>query len=153
MFGVSEFDALNSVEYLFLRRLVEPEDNLLRITSDQAVQNPLAPVRRHPEIPGLHEILNGATPTQITDTCKRFELFWNRYVAYRVTEECLGSCGTYSDEAYPGKLFRVYSKSHFLVYLARDTGAHTEPIQPFKIVCMNHLIDIASYASPDIRII
>jgi hypothetical protein len=63
----------------------------------------------------------------------------------------VGSCGDYEDEVNSGKLFRVYTKSHFLDHLARDTGAHTEPIRNFTLTCLNHLIDIASYEVPTLR--
>ncbi len=88
-----------------------------------------------------------------TEGCRTFELSWKCYVAYLVTEECVGSCGTYDDETYTGKLFRVYSESHFLNHLARDTGSHTEPVQHYKLTCLNHLIDVAAYAPPEIRLI
>jgi len=101
----------------------------------------------------LAEILKDSSPIESTASCKSFELSWKYYIAYLVTEECVGSCGGYDDEAYTGKLFRVYTKSHFLEHLARDTGAHNEPIQHFKLTCLNHLIDIASYTPPDIRML
>jgi hypothetical protein len=72
-------------------------------------------------------------------------------VAYLVTEECVGSCGESGGETYSGKLFRVYTKSHFLDHLARDTGGHIKPIQHYKLTCLNHLIDVASYGPPEIR--
>ena len=69
-----------------------------------------------------------------------------------MTEECVGSCGKYDDESYTGKLFRVYTESHFLNHLARDTGGHVEPIQHYKLTCLNHLIDVAAYALPQVRL-
>ena len=68
-----------------------------------------------------------------------------------VTEECVGSCGSHDDEIFRGKLFRVYTKSHFLEHLARDTGGHTETILHYKLTCLNHLIDVAAYAPPEVR--
>jgi hypothetical protein len=32
------------------------------------------------------------------------------------------------DEVYTGNLLRVYTKSHFLDHLSRDTGGHFEPV-------------------------
>jgi hypothetical protein len=84
--------------------------------------------------------------------CKTFELSWARYAAYLVTEELIGSGGSYDDEIYTGRLLRVYTKSHFLDYLSPDTGGHTEPVQHYKLICLNHLIDVGSYAPPDIRL-
>jgi hypothetical protein len=74
-------------------------------------------------------------------------------VAYLVTEECVGSCGNYADEIFTGKLFRVYTKSHFLNHLARDTGGHTDALLHYKLICLNHLIDVAAYVPPEVRVI
>ena len=90
-------------------------------------------------------------PIESIHGCKKFELVWQVYVAYLVTEEVVGSCGQYQDESYTGKMFRVYTKSHFLDHLARNTGAHVGPIQHYKLTCLNHLIDVASYAPPEIH--
>ena len=153
MFGSPELSSLNSVKYLYLRELSEPRDNSLRIIVDEAVVNRSAPSVVHPELPESAESFTSYAPIESTAKCKRFELTWKHYIAYLVTEECAGSCGSSDDELYTGELFRVYSKSHFLEHLARDTGAHVDPIQHFKLICLNHLIDIASYTLPEVRII
>ena len=120
-----ELDSLDSAKYLYLRELSEPRDNSLRLVVQEALVNPAGLVRPHPELPELEGILKAASPIESTENCRRFELIWKRYVAYLVTEECVGSCGSYDDEIFSGKLFRVYAKSHFLEHLARDTGGHT----------------------------
>ena len=71
----------------------------------EAVVNPDGLVQPHPD-PDLEEILRGCSPIESTDACRTFELTWERYVAYLVTEECVGSCGRDDDEIYTGKLFR-----------------------------------------------
>ena len=53
----------------------------------------------------------------------------------------------------PANLLRVYTKSHFLAFLSRDTGGHIEPILHYKLVCLNHLIDVASYSPPEVRLL
>lgn len=70
-----------------------------------------------------------------------------------MTEECVGSCGDYSDELFEGDRVRKYSKSHFLEHLARDTGAHSEPLIHFKIICENHLVDVTAEDLPEIEIV
>jgi hypothetical protein len=92
-------------------------------------------------------------PIESIESCRTFELTWKVYVAYLVTEECVGSCGKYDAELFDGRLFRVYTKSHFLNHLEKDTGAHADPIHHYKLVCLNHLIDVAAYAPPDVRLI
>jgi len=146
-----ELNALNSAKYLYLRELSEPRDNSLRLVVQEAIANPDGVVHPHPELPELEEILRGSSLIESTDACRTFELTWERYVAYLVTEECVGSCGPDGDEIYTGKLLRVYTKSHFLDHLSRDTGGHTEAILHYKLTCLNHLIDVAAYAPPKVK--
>jgi len=142
---------LDLAKYLYLRELAEPRDNSLRLVVQEAVVIPGGLVRPYPELPELDELSKGASPIESTDNCRTFELTWKRYVAYLVTEECVGSCGQDADEIYTGKLLRVYTKSHFLEHLSRDTGGHTEAVLHYKLTCLNHLIDVAAYAPPEIK--
>jgi hypothetical protein len=151
MSNLPEFDSLNSVRYLYLRELSEPKDNSLRIVVDEAVGNRSATGKIHVNLPELAGILKDSFPIESIEGCKAFELIWTSYVAYLVTEECVGSCGEPSGETYMGRLFRVYTQSHFLDHLARDTGGHIKPIRHYKLTCLNHLIDVASYNPPEIR--
>jgi hypothetical protein len=151
MSNIPEFESLNSVKYLFLRHLSEPLANSLRLVVEEAFENRVAPPSVPSENLELAEILKRTWPIKSVQGCKSFELTWNRYAAYLVTEEVTGSSGSYDDESYTGRLLRVYTKSHFLDYLARDTGGHVEPLQHYKLVCLNHLIDIGAYEPPDIR--
>jgi hypothetical protein len=153
-----KFSLLESAKYLYLREICEPRDNSLRLVVEEAVVNnakdgSLEPGRYLAQSLQDTGILDNAQPIESTDTCRTFELFWNHYVAYLVTEECVGSCGTYSDEIYTGKLLRLYSTSHFLEHLARDTGGHGRPLLHYKLMCLNHLIDVASEEPPEIQIL
>lgn len=146
-----DLDFLDSAKYVYLRELSEPRDNALRLVVQEAVVNTESLVRSsHPELPELEEILKDSSPIESTETCRTFELTWKHYVAYLVTEECVGSCGQYLGEIFTGRLFRIYTKSHFLDHLARDTGSHTEKILRYKLTCLNHLIDLAAYAPPEV---
>ena len=146
-------EQLNSARYLYLRELSEPRDNALKLVVEEAVVNQSSLIKS--DMPELAAILKGASPIESVVGCKVFELYWKHYVAYLVTEELVGSNAEngYNDEQYVGKLLRVYNKSHFLNHIARDTGGHFEPIRHFKLVCLNHLIDVAAYAPPDVQIV
>jgi hypothetical protein len=149
-----ELDSLNSVKYLYLREISEPRDNSLRLVAEEAVRGRSASTGSpQTELPELAEIMKDGWLIESTESCRTFELFWKHYIAYLVTEECAGSCGGYEDETYTGKVLRMYTASHFLDHLARDTGGHSEPIQHYKLTCLNHLIDVAAYAPPEIRLI
>jgi len=151
MSDAPEFKSLNSVQFLYLREISEPRDNSLRIVVEEAVANRSSAISVQLEISELADICKGGSPIESILGCRKFELNWQSYVSYLVTEECAGSCGEFGDEVYTGKLFRLYTKSHFLDHLARDTGAHTKPIQHYKLTCLNHLIDVAAYAPPEVR--
>jgi hypothetical protein len=146
--------SLDSVQHLYLRALLEPRDNALRIVVQEAVSNCENPVLADPgRSPELDALMSGSFPIESTTNCKTFMLEWKHYVAYLVTEECVGSCGSYDDEIYSGRVFRTYTQSHLLNHLACDTGGHFEPLQHHKLICLNHLIDVVATAPPTISII
>ena len=145
---IEPVEELNSVRYLYLRELLEPHDNSLKLIVEEAVVDRARVASFHPE---LEAILKDASPIESVDGCRAFEIYWKRYAAYLVTEELVGSNSAtgYDDESYTGKILRVYTRSHFLDHLARDTGGHIDPVQHYKLVCLNHLIDVAAYAPPE----
>ena len=152
MMDSATVEQLNSVQYLYLRELSEPRDNSLKLVVEEAVVNRSGIVG--PNLPELEAVMTDVSPIESVQGCRIFELYWKRYAAYLVTEELVGSNASsgYDDECYTGKILRVYSKSHFLAHIARDTGGHPEPPRHYKIVCLNHLIDVVAYAPPDVRV-
>lgn len=144
---------LNQAKYFFLRHISEPGENSLRLVVEEAIADRAETVSTPDPTSPLGKILKGASPIKSVEGCRVFELQWSRYVAYLVTEEDVGSGGSDEDEVYTGKLFRVYTKSHFLDHLSRDTGGHIEPILHYKLICQNHLVDVASYSPPDVRLL
>lgn len=143
---------LNQAKYLSLRQISEPEENSLRVVVEEAIADHTETLSAPDPASPLAEILKGASPIKSVEGCKTFELQWIRYVAYLVTEEGVGSGGSEEDEVFTGNLLRVYTKSHFLDHLHRDTGGHFEPLLHYKLICENHLIDVASYGPPEVRL-
>ena len=137
---------LDNSKYLYLRRILEPRDNSVTIIVDQAAVGDAEPAVADGPFSRYGAILTNAH-------CQAFELHWKNYVAYLVTEECVGSCGNYKDEAFTGNRFRHYTKSHFLEHCSRDTGGHFAPLLHFKLICLNHLVDVAATEPPQVRLI
>lgn len=140
-------EQLNGARFIDLREISEPNKNTLnslRIVVEEAVLNESVNVSS--ERAELATLLNGAHPIESVEGCKKFHLSWKHYLAYLVTEELVGSNASngYDDEVYDGRILRVYTKSHFLDHVMRDTGGHTQEIVHFKLICLNHLIDVAS---------
>ena len=150
MIEATAVEQLESVQYLYLREVSEPQDNSLKIVVEEAVVNRSGTAKFDPK---LEAVLKDASPIESVEGCRFFELYWKRYAAYLVTEELVGSNSVrgYEDESYTGRVLRVYTRSHFLDHLAQDTGGHVDPLQHYKLVCLNHLIDVAAYAPPDVR--
>lgn len=147
---------LNSVRYVDLREISEPNKrvfNSLRIVVEEAVVNE-APVVVS-DRPELANLMAGAHAIESVEGCKMFSLSWKHYLAYLVTEELVGSntLSGYADEVYTGKILRVYTRFHFLDHVMRDTGGHIQDILHYKLICLNHLIDVVSYDPPKVEVL
>jgi hypothetical protein len=141
---------IDSAAYLFLGRLFEPRDNQLTIVLEEAISNKL---KSGPTVlPGGITLQGDSAPIEHTADCRVFTLSWKNYVSYCVTEEMHGSCGRYEEEIYTGRLLRIYSKSNFLDFLEKNTGAHANSYQHFEIACLNHIIDIAAIDAPTLSV-
>jgi hypothetical protein len=147
---------LNSIRYVNLREISEPNKrvfNAVRIVVEEAIVNEAAvAVSDRPELAG---VLAGAYPIESVEGCKTFSLSWKHYLAYLVTEELVASNAPngYADEVYTGKILRVYTKSHFLDHVMRDTGGHIQEVLHYKLICLNHLIDVVSYYPPEVKVL
>ena len=149
-------EQLNAARYVDLREISEPNKNVfnsLRIVVEEAVVNEAAVVAS--DRPELANLLAGAHPIESVGGCKRFQLSWKQDLAYLVSEELVGSNAPngYDDEVYTGKILRVYTRSHFLDHVMRDTGGHIQEILHYKLICLNHLIDVVSYDPPDVQVL
>lgn len=147
---------LNSAKYIDLREISEPDKrafNSLRIVVEEAVVNEAAAMVS--DRPELASLLAGAHPIESLEGCKTFSLTWKHYLAYLVTEELVGSnaLNGYADEVYTGRILRVYTRSHFLDHIMRDTGGHVQDVLHYKLICLNHLIDVASYLAPEVEVL
>lgn len=144
--------AIDLAPYLFLGRLFEPSDNSLVIVLEEAIANKVRE-QSVTTLPGGITLPGPSTPIEMVPGCRIFTMSWKRYISYCVTEEMLGSTSRYDDEIYTGRLIRVYSSSHFLDFVTRDTGApHFEPYTHIKIACQSHIIDVVATGEPEISV-
>jgi hypothetical protein len=139
-------DEIEACRFLFLRDLSEPEPNSLKIVVEQAKAGPPGDI----EIAG--KIVSGTQPLESDDSCRLFELCWSSYVAYSVLNESY----TQEDksEQWEGRLFRLYSKSHFRDYVARATFAGDEypgPLRHWSLGCLWHIVDVIACTEPQIN--
>jgi hypothetical protein len=142
-------DQLDKCKYLFLREIREPEENSLLLIIDEARA-----------IDTLEDLKIGDVTIRDTRrveydaSCRRFELIWDSYVSYSVTNESYANAD--DPQTYVGSRVRRYSTSAFLEYVRQATFATHEypgPYQHVAIICENHVVDIASVEEPQVRLV
>jgi hypothetical protein len=88
-----------------------------------------------------------------TDPDRRFEIRWSSYISYAVRSEHY--CQWDKDEVWEGKhVFRVYTKSKFLDFVAAGTFATADfpgAFRHYQIQCLYPIIDVASMEAPRVR--
>jgi hypothetical protein len=133
----------------------ETYKDCLRIVIAEAGVSDAAPQLSLEEEPNeaLRKILNESKPIEATDSSGRYEIVFDDYIAYTVTNE---SYAGGIEEKFEGRLARVYSESAFLNYISQGTFATAEYPGPFihyGFCCLNQIIDIVSERSPTVKLI
>ena len=149
---------MGECQYLFLRWICEPEDNRLRLVVEEArVQTQKAVSYQNEAMREFAEIFQGASPIESDPDCRLFEIIYNHYISYTVTNE---SYGKYPQppEAFTGKLFREFQWSYLLEWTRKVSYANDEhpgpgPLQHHEIVCQNHVLEVITTESPIVRLI
>ncbi len=142
---------IDSCYTLFVREISEPAENVLRLVLQEAEARPETVSQK---IGGT--VIENLRRVEPTERSRIFELTWKQYIAYSVTNESFALPDDDSSVRTSGRLFRTYSKSHFLNFVLRSTVASEQYPGPFKHFCVvseMHVIDIVSTQLPDIRVL
>ena len=142
---------IDSCQTLFLREICEPEENVLRLVVQEANASPQVETLDvcGTKFENVHRI-------ESTERSRVFELTWNQYIAYNVTNESFSLPDDDSTKRLSGRLLRIYSKSPFLEHVSRATLATKEYPGPFTHICVvteMHVVDVVSTQAPEIRIL
>ena len=148
------FGEINKHKYLEMLEIKETSQECLRIVIAEAVS-----VKRTSEV-GIDEeenevlrsMLNRSNPIEVTDASVIYEIVFQDYVSYAVTNE---SYAGGADEVFDGELARIYSKSAFLRYIDQGTFATSDypgPFVHYGFCCLNQIIDIVSEEPPSIDV-
>jgi len=150
------FEELNKHKYLELEEIGEANewDFRLIIAEADTIEGspPVMPEQEPDDL--VRKLLNESVPIKVTENSKRYEIVFNNYITYSVTNESYAIEG--KDDQYEGKLVRIYTKSEFLNYIANSTFATSDYPGPFKhygFCCLNHIIDVVSVVAPTIKVI
>ncbi len=150
------FDELNRHKYLDLIEIGETYEWSFRLVIAEAcvIENSLSLTPEEEPNDELRKLLNERKPIEVTESSKLYEVVFDDYITYSVTNESYADAG--ENEEYEGTLARIYSKSAFLDYVANSTLATSDYPGPFKhygFCCLNHIIDIASTEPPTVKLI
>lgn len=145
----SLIEEVDSCKNLFLADISEPEANSLRllVSEGRVSENGETWYVAGVALPGVRSI-------DITSQSRRFEIYWPHYISYAVRNESY--CSWDNEESWVGSSFRIYSTSRFLDFVRNGTFASAEYPGPFKhyeVVCLDHIIDVASEEPPTVRVI
>ena len=141
---------IESCSYLCLREVREPKENSVLLVLDEAIIGSPAP-----DIVIGDKTLTDLRSIEIAPNSRAFELFWDKYIAYSVRRESFALPGV-DEEITSGHWICEYKKSHFLDYLAKATWGDSD--YPGKLIhvgvlCLNHVVDVASTEPPKIRLL
>jgi hypothetical protein len=138
---------LDSREYLFLRAIEEPSDNVLKLVLQEgSVTGPAQDV----QIGSVR--LSGTREVKSDEQSAVYEVIFPGYVAYSVLNESYTTADP--AEQYAGRRFRVYSRSKFMEYVRVATFIADDfpgPVTHYEVLCENHVIDIAATGVPQVR--
>ena len=132
--------------YFDLEKLEELKDNTLRLVILEAAAGGAETV-----IPGLPIPMTGREIAPIPDG-KPIDLIWESYIAYAVRNE--SSAAPEEAQTPLEDMLSERIGTAFLTFVEKSTWATTEfpgPYKHWELVCLNHVIDVASTEAPIIR--
>jgi hypothetical protein len=97
------------------------------------------------------KVINDVYPINIDADLPILQLNFESYIGYSITNESFTSWDDY--QIFEGNAFRIYTKSRYLDFIQTYTFAHQvcgeiSLITHYGIVCLNHIIDIVTTATP-----
>ncbi len=141
-------ERIDAHQYLYLVEISEPEVNVLRIVIDEA----RASGEENRSLDVGETKISDLRPIVSDDDCQRYEIFFGSYIAYSVRNESYVVMD--ESEIFTGRLFNVYSQSHFLNYVRAATIASSDypgAFVHYGMNCLDHIIDVISIDEPVIN--
>lgn len=150
---------INSHRYLFLSEIGEPEENCLRIVveegklGEQITEKDLEKSSDEVE-EAINWIKLGSYPVINDESCYKYEIIFETYIAYFVRNESYSNFDKSSK--FSGKFFGTYSSSQFLDFLKISTWAtenYPGKFSHWALFAVHSVVDVASVYEPKIKIL
>ena len=129
------------------------KDCLRIVIAEAGVSDVTAEIPSEEPNEALRKILNESKPIEVTDSSAHYEIVFDDYIAYAVTNESFAGG---IDEKFEGRLARVYSESAFLNYISQGTCAAAEypgPFVHYGFCCLNQIVDVVAERPPSVKLI
>ena len=148
-------ESMNTHKYLEMIEIQETYKDILRIVIAESGVSESGPQLTEESEPNetLRSILNESKAIEVGDDSQVYEILFEDYIAYAVTNESYAG-GEFKEE-YRGRLVRVYSNSAFLNYIKQGTIASSDYPGEFKhygFCCLNQIVDVVSQDPPVIKL-
>ncbi len=140
---------IDSAKYLYLRSIHEPKDNVLLLVVQEAGAG-----GHHKDIQ-----IGETTVSSVQDIVSGehdlvYQIMFPNYISYAITNEAFSIVD--DTEERIGRLFSIYTKSHFLNFVRTSTLATEDypgPFTHYQMNCLNHTIDVISTSEPEIKVL
>ena len=142
---------------LYMVKIQEIDQSIEIIIAEAQTSEKSQPVSEKEEPnPILRDLISQAKPIIVNDSCPHYEVVFDWYISYSVTNESYANKAREEDicERFQEEWGMVYSKSAFLDYVSQATFASFDYPGPFKhyqFCCLNHIIDVVSVSPPQIN--
>ena len=144
---ITQLDACSS---LFLREVSEIRESGLRVVIEEGR------TADTPEDININGVtISGTYEVKHDDLCRVFEIAWDSYISYSVTNESYAQPEE-KPICYTGDRVRRYTRSAFLDYVRRATFATAEYPGLFEhiaLICERHIIDVISISEPRVSLL
>lgn len=141
---------LDACSFLLLCEVSEIRDNGFRVVIEEGRT---ADTPEDISIGGV--TISGTYEIKHDDLCRVFEIAWDSYISYSVTNESYAQPEE-KLKSYTGNRVRRYTHSAFLDYVRRATFATAEYPGPFEhlaLICERHIIDVISTTEPRVSLL
>ncbi|MDB5707614.1 MAG: hypothetical protein JWN66_4730 [Sphingomonas bacterium] len=131
---------------LFMTEIGEPEENTLRVVVTEGELGDLTSV----DMAGTE--ISGARPIEMGPDSRKFEFYWDSYIAYVVRNESYWKKET--GEAEFSSHFYSRTTSAFLDYVAATTFASEDypgPMTHWALDTLNHCLAVVGIEAPRLR--
>lgn len=139
---------LMGLKDIYLEDIFETKDNYLRLTFSRSKLSKVS----DPIIIDANHSIKVDSAVDIDYSLPLIQIDFDWYIGYSVLNESYTVWDDY--QKFEGKSFRIYTKSRYLDFINAGTIASIDypgPFKHYKIVCLNHIIDIVSTNEPIIK--